>query len=436
MKKKKNKSQKLLNILIPILFLCIVGGLIYYFFFRERPKTFLEKIETTAYVDITNYAIYGIHMNIGGEFTLPESVNSLSLVLSDGTNEKEIPWQLTDNKDNSYSFKTSEYINEGIVLEDLPIGQYYLLVKTTSTDENKNEVIKYYSVENKTTYSNLEYYTLTKNNKNNKIEMEWNTYDECPTLRFTITESNLPSDVYDITIDPGHDATDSGATGTYNGTTYYENDMNLKVGLALRDILQSMGYKVAMTRDDENDEVYVYGNNGSATMANDTHSKFNLALHHNSYDYAVDYLKGLEIYIANDTNLDFARMLRDNINESANTESSPKATYQVEDGIYQRFFSVKDIAEDDVQPSNKTTSMIYYYNLREVGGISTHACNDGRYAPSYPKNDYYDSNDTAESYLIELGYMNNESDLGNIIKNRKGYAQGIANALKEYLEQE
>ena len=88
------------------------------------------------------------------------------------------------------------------------------------------------------------------------------------------------------------------------------------------------------------------------------------------------------------------------------------------------------------QPSNKDTNTIYYYNIREVGGINTHATNDGRYAPKYSKNPYYDSNHTAESYLFELGYMDNLEDLYNIMNNREGYAKGIADGLQKYLENE
>ena len=110
--------------------------------------------------------------------------------------------------------------------------------------------------------------------------------------------------------------------------------------------------------------------------------------------------------------------------------------YSVKDGIYQRFFTEEEIANDDVQPSNKTTNTIYYYNIREVGGISTNATNDGRYYPTYPKNEHYNSNNTAESYLFELGYMDNYQNLLNIMNNSEGYAKGIAEGLKNYLEQE
>lgn len=457
MKKRRRKnSKKYLTILVPICIVLLLALLIfvgYNLIFKERAKKFLETIDTTAYVEINSYAIYGIHMNLEGTFTLPESIEDVKLVLTNGDYEQEIPWNL-EQDNNSYTFQTSEYINEGINLEKLPTGEYYLLIKTTNQDENNNPITKYYSLENNSDYKDLEYYTLTKDNKNNKIDIEWNTYEQFPTLRFHIYETELPEDVYDITIDPGHDASDPGKSICLNGnniydpdyygycynggTLYTESDFNLEISQALKTKLESLGYKVTITRNTLEDYVEIYDPMGSATMANDTKSKFNFAIHHNSsgVDGGLSYLNGTEIYIANDTNLDLAETFMQELIDTANTAPSYKSLYKVADGIYQRFFTEEEIAEDDVQPSNKTTDTIYYYYIREVGGISTHATNDGRYSPTYPKNEHYNSNNTAEPYLFELGYIDNLTDLQNMINNQSGYADAIANALQKYLEEE
>ena len=457
MKKRRRKnSKKYLTILVPICIVLLLALLIfvgYNLIFKERTKKFLETIDTTAYVEINSYAIYGIHMNLEGTFTLPESIEDVKLVLTNGDYEQEIPWNL-EQDNNSYTFQTSEYINEGINLEKLPTGEYYLLIKTTNQDENNNPITKYYSLENNSDYKDLEYYTLTKDNKNNKIDIEWNTYEQFPTLRFHIYETELPEDVYDITIDPGHDASDPGKSICLNGnniydpdyygycynggTLYTESDFNLEISQALKTKLESLGYKVTMTRNTLEDYVEIYDPMGSATMANDTKSKFNFAIHHNSsgVDGGLSYLNGTEIYIANDTNLDLAETFMQELIDTANTAPSYKSLYKVADGIYQRFFTEEEIAEDDVQPSNKTTDTIYYYYIREVGGISTHATNAGRYSPTNPKNEHYNSNNTAEPYLFELGYIDNLTDLQNMINNQGGYADAIANALQKYLEEE
>ncbi len=228
----------------------------------------------------------------------------------------------------------------------------------------------------------------------------------------------------------------------YNMTLYKESDFNLEVSLALKDKLTALGYKVSMTRETKNDLVNIYETMGSATMANDTSSKYNIAIHHNSTGAGGNQTsaKGIEVYIANDTKLSLATSIVDSLIKDANASPSYKYTNKVDEGIYQRLFTEKEILEDDVQPSNKTTDTPYYYNLREVGGISTHASNDGRYENIgpyyYPKNPYYNANKTAESYLIELGYLDNLEDLQNILNNKDGYANGIVNGFKNYLEKE
>lgn len=450
----KKRNKNILKIVIPILItltLIVICFISYKILFKEnlKEKSFLEKLETTSYGNITKYAIYGIHMNIEGNFILPEQVEKTELVLSNGKTELTIPWILKE-EENVYTFKTSEYINEGINLESLPIEDLYLLIKTESLNEKNEKITKYYSVENKSIYKDLEYYTLTKEKKNNKIDIKWNTYDECPTLKFQIKETKLPNDVYDITIDPGHDATDPGKTVCFDGTNlqdptssgycnfgtkYKESDMNLLLAKALKEKLENLGYKVIMTRNTEDDIVNIYDPMGSATMANDTKSKFSLAIHNNSSgeNGGVDYLKGFEIYIANDITFDLAEILVESLETEAGTQSSPKEKYKIANGIYQRFFTEEEIGDD---LGYWTTDMIYYYYIREVGGISTHAAQDGIYRPNYPKNEHYESNNTAEPYLFELGYMDNKSDLNNIIQNSEGYANGIANALQKYLEQE
>ena len=83
----------------------------------------------------------------------------------------------------------------------------------------KDENTIYYNLINQTKYSNLEYYTLTKNNSNNKIDITFNNY-----LTLTNKKTKLPSDYYDIVVDPGHGGKDVGA----NKNGYYESKINLE----------------------------------------------------------------------------------------------------------------------------------------------------------------------------------------------------------------
>lgn len=429
-KRKKRKKYKTRKEIL-LLFIVLIVGISIYFFTPN--KSFLKQIDDNILANITYYDIYGIHLNFKGNITIPQNVKNLQLILTDG--KTEIDTKTTFTKENDqYTFSTSKNINEGINLEKLNKGDYYLLIKGSKDNEDI-----YYSLQNKTDYQNLDYYTLTKNGHNNKIDINWDKYNNTSVLNFKIKSTNLPANVYDITIDPGHDVNDSGklacsdgspvtTSGTcLTGTLYKESDVNLSIAKALKKQLESLGYKVKLTRTSKNEAVPTYGNNSSAQTANETKSKFNLALHHNSsgINGGLSSLKGLELYVAGNIDFKLSELFVDNIVKYADTTTSPKDLDKVQNGIYQRFFTEEELLQDDNKPASKTTNTLYYYFLREVGGIATGAYNE--------KNDYYDSNNTAESYLFELGYLDNVQDLNNIINNKEGYAKGIAIALNTYL---
>ncbi len=424
MAKRKKKKSGNIKIVFILLFLIIIGAILFYLINKE---VFLSKINYDMSGNITYYDRYGIHINFKGDFKLDNGYSNPILVLSNGIDEFTIDWNIQNNG-NDYSFETSKYINDGINLEKLKNGTYYLLIKVDSTEENE-----YFPLINKTNYNDITYYSLTKNGSNQKIDIAWDRYEGHELLGFHISTTTLPDDVYDITIDPGHDGNDSGMTvcvdgsvpnnqgECYGSTAYKESDINFTVAAALKDELEKMGFKVKLTRDSKDDTVPTYGDMGSGTAANATKSKFNLALHHNSTNVpgGMANTHGLEVYVAGDSKFDLAKLFVENICEYGKTDVSTKKEFKVEDGIYQRF------SDDGITP--------YYYMIREVGGIATHAYVDGSNT-DYNENPYYDSNDTAESYLMELGYIDNVRELENILDNPKGYAKGIALSIEEYLK--
>ena len=414
MKRKKWKKR-----LFKILFLLILILAFLYVYFNYF---FLSKINYDTYGSIDYYDRYGIHFNLKGTIELSEDYEKPKLVLTNGITEIDLKAKL-ENDENIWSFSTSEYINDGINLEKLKNGNYYLLIKANKEDKNI-----YFPLKNNTKYKNITYFSL--NDK--KIEIMWDDYLGHEVLSFQIKNSKLPDDVYDITIDPGHDGNDPGmivcsngesadSNGKcVNGKTYKESDLNFIVSTALKEELEKLGYKVKLTRDSKEDTVSTYGNMGSATSANTTKSKFNLALHHNSTNVpgGLYNIHGLEVYVAGNSKLDLAEEFVKNITKEANISVSTKKEFKVAEGIYQRL-------------SDNGAS--YYYMIREVGGIATGAYADGS-NKVYGKNPYYDSNDTAESYLLELGYIDNFKELKNIINNPKDYARGIAKAIYKYLK--
>ena len=294
---------------------------------------------------------------------------------------------------------------------------------------NHLEESEYFPLVNKTDYDDMVYYTLTKNGSNKKINMTWDRFEGHEILGFHIENTKLPDDVYDITIDPGHDGNDAGTIVCANGEVpnkagkcatskaYKESDINFTVSKALKDELEKLGYKVKLTRDSKEDTLPTYGKMGSGTTANATKSKFNFALHHNSSNVpgGMSSTYGLEVYVAGNSKFDLARLLVDNVCKYGDTSTSTKKEFKVENGIYQRF------SDDGVTP--------YYYMIREVGGIATYAYVYGSNT-KYDENPYYNSNNTAEGYLLELGYIDNVKELKNILDNPNGYARGNSFSFK------
>lgn len=90
-----------------------------------------------------------------------------------------------------------------------------------------------------------------------------------------------------IVLDPGHGGMDSGATAG----GYLEKDINLSVGLKLRDLLESYGAKVIMTRDTDT----FIELSARAQVSNDAKADAFVSLHTNSAD-TFSLASGIETY--------------------------------------------------------------------------------------------------------------------------------------------
>ena len=402
----------------------IISCFCYYkFIYLNDIKRVVEQTEDEMF-NIEKYTIFGTHFNISG--CIDKIIeNDLSLVLKNTKEEIFIDSNFTKGE-NKTCFILSDKNNEGINLDELKLGKYALLVK-----ENN----KYYSLKNNTDYKNLEYYTITKDNTNNKININFNKYQEKDYLEINIAESTLPKEVYDIVIDPGHGGNDIGASYKLNGKTYNEADLTLKISLLLKEQLENLGLKVKLTRSDDT-YLEPYGDNGRAVIPNEVKSKYSLSLHLNSAIGTMKY-GGVEVYTPNDINYEFATILADNVSEIVNYSKKP--TNKISNGVYFTSFTKQDIIEskqdmleDNMKPYDIKVGSPYMYMIREVGGINTHAYIDGR-NDEYGLNKYYNSNQTSEPYLIELCYINYKKDLENIVNKPEAFSKAISNSINEYL---
>ena len=447
-KKQKRNKSKLLILICFIILVLVVSIIIVSKVKKPKFVDLYANIFHDVYkeenIDINKYIIYGNHFNLEGVseniYTIDE-VKDIKLILKSLDGGKKFKYPIKYNlKEKNLSFTSSELINDGIDLEKLPIGVYIVLIDV----EHYNEIHRMYTLTNMTEYPNTKYYTISKNEKNNEINIGFDKYKsdsgkEFEYMYIKVQEATLPEDVYDIVIDAGHGGTDVGAV---NGK-YEEADIVLNYAIKLKSELEKIGLKVFLTRNGTEDEkekmaYTMYDENGRVNEANKSKAKYSLSLHLNSNSEDIS-SGGVEIYAPSKSDLTFAKSLADNIVNIANTSYSKVTDYKKTDGVYVENFTKaviesfrKRAVKDGYEPYNLTTDTPYLYMIRELGGICTNAFVDGRNT-DYGANKYINSNIGLEAYLLELGYINFDKDLDNILENQDLYVQAIVKSVQEEL---
>ena len=403
-------------LVILVLLLGFGGYLLYTNKFKEKvPK--LEIQEET--INIDELYIYGTHLNLHGNTVHGDG---LQLVLYNGE-FKEISININDDE-----FNLSDKVNDGLYLEDIARGDYYLFLRTKETSDDDKVNYKYYALKNNTDYKETTYYTFSSTN--NKIII--NSEESYPTMMMHVKE-NTDDNVYDIVIDPGHGGMDSGA----NKNGYYESELTMELADLLYEKLKETGMKVKLTREDgeltKNEKLPEYGVHGRAVIPYEVKAKYVFSIHFNSNSYSS--VNGLEVYTADNINYDLAKNLVKNITETADIGYSSNKISKVMDGIYTRTFTESEIENSSKESEEKgrvpygiTTKSNYYYIIRETGGIVTGAYVDNR-NEEIKANPYVKSNVGSETYLLELGYISNNKDLDNLLNNMDKYAEGIVKSI-------
>ena len=398
-----------------------------------QTASLFQEINKSSIAKINNFVIYGTHFNLEGNIEIPK-ISNISIysvhVIAKNTEKKEISLDCTYTyKDNLLSFSTIDKINAGLSLEELTQSNYYLFLKVIFSNSEE----KYFSLENNSKYTDTTYYTI-KSKK--KIDITFNTYNKIPFMGLFVSKVDaLPDNVYDIAIDASHGGKDTGA----KYKKYNEAEIVLNYANSIKQKLEALGYKVYLSRNGsespDDDLTDIYAENGRINKIQESHSKLLLSLNIND-----TYSKtgGLEIYAPTKCDLSFPKKMADTIVKTAKTSYSSAKLFKKDEGVYVRNFTEFDILSfknsailNKYDPYNITKLTPYQYMIREVGGIATGAFVDGR-NPSYGKNKYYDSNIGIETYLLELGYMKNEKNLNNIIKNKDLYVEAIVNSINEF----
>lgn len=419
--------KKIIGIISALVVVIFLGYFIYVNYIKED----IPKKETEEEVAvISEYFIYGNHLNIKGSLEITnKNYQSIALTLYNGRDKDiEINTQIEDNKIN---FNTSEFINEGLYLDDLERGTYYLFLKLTyeNPEDKENPLTKYYILKNETKYPKTTYYTLTK--YNNQILI--NSENDYPTLSFNINE-NKNKDIYDITIDPGHGGMDGGGAAN----DYKETDFTPEISKRIKNNLEKAGLKVKLTHEEgeltKNEVLDEYNQHGRAVIPNEVKSKYTFSIHINKN--VSSKVRGIEVYTPANIDYSLAKLLAENIVSKTDLDYSTNKLFKEYDGIYTHNFTEKEIIsslagyeEKNYNPYNVTTNSNYLYMIRETGGYMTGAYVDDSNPKEVGVNPYYNSNIGNETYLLEIGYLSNSSDLNILLESKNTLADAISDAI-------
>lgn len=417
------------------LFIVVIIGFIGYFVYINYIMDVIPKIDVEEEVaNIDEYYIYGNHFNIKGNLKITDiNYDDIVLVLYNG---EEKVFDVNDEKSGTdISFTTSEYINEGMYIDNLDRGIYYLFLKLTyeNKEDKEKPIYKYYVLKNNTDYNEVTYYTLSK--YNNKIII--NSDEEYGTFMFKVSE-NKDNDIYDVTIDPGHGGLDSGALSG----NYKESDFAMNISLKLKSYLESKNIKVKLTHD-KNDipsdkTMDEYNEHGRAVIPNEVKSKYTFSIHINKN--VSSSVKGIEVYTPDNINYDFAKDIVNNIVNNTDFGYSTNKMYRVFDGVYTHNFTEAEVKsslngykEKGYKAYGVSTNSNYLYMIRETGGYLTGAYVDDSNPDKVGVNPYYNSNIGNEAYLLELSYLSNSSDLNILLKSEEKLATLIGESIVKEL---
>lgn len=427
------------KIIIILIILAILGGGGYYYYqnvYLPAQKPTLEVEKNSA--QISKYYIYGTHLNLEGEIKkINANFEDLDLVMWNAKTGKLKKFEINYKKNvNNVNFNISDEINNGIYLDNIAKGNYRLYLRfkyeESKKDSDKKETTyKYYPLDNTTTYDETTYYTTSKQNKKITISQNKTT--------MTVKIKDNTDDVYDVVLDPSCGGVDKGATG--NGV--YESDITLEMANKVKEKLESKDIKVKLTRTEDSlsDSDYFdeYNDGGRAVISHEVKAKYLFSFQASSSTNPT--INGFSINTAANINYDFSAKLVENIVAKTNLKTTTSTSHRVDYGIYTHNFTESEIAENmayyderGYKPYNVTTDSNYLYMIRESGGIMTGAYVDDSNPEQVGVNKYYNSNVGAEAYIIDLGYLTNQTDFNAITQNQDAYAEAIANTIIEELK--
>lgn len=404
--------------------------------------------ELSGTATLSRYYTYGAFFQAEGTLALkdldlsPKDIKKAQIQLRTGNGEEdrtafEVPFSASKQ---TLTFRTAKHLDEGLCLDTLDTGATAAFLLLTLKDDSPRLFALSDGTGTKKTgpQEPVEYYTLPYGHRGHrKVTTAFDQVGSTETLVFHTKRSRLPSDVYDIVVDPGHGGKDPGA----QSGSYKEADIVLNLGKKLATSLESAGYKVLLTRDGSEDPninmAYTeYDKDGRVNLTCGSRAKLCLSLHLNQNAHSNQ--NGVQIYKANKAGNDFAKSIADELVASTALGYSTMGG-RTEQGVFVRTFSNRDLAAERSKARKKgytfydaTTSTDYYFMIREYGCYATGAYVDGR-NPDYGTNEYRDFRQGVESCLCELGFLSNEHDRQALLNDQRGIAKALTRAVENYI---
>ena len=227
---------------------------------KEAESNVLNMIQTKT-AEATSFYTYGRAFNISGKFSniSKDNFESAKLFITDGIDYEETYALNYKFEEGNLVFFSEEAMNIGITTDKLKSNSEYYVLLRLKLNNSVNP--KYYSFSNASDNTeSIDYYTVTSDGTNKKVNIGFNKIDynnkQYNLLTLKLEDTSLPEDVYDIVIDAGHGGKD---VGEKQGTVT-EADITLEYAKLLKQRLEEDGYKVKLTRDDDNTKSYTYTN--------------------------------------------------------------------------------------------------------------------------------------------------------------------------------
>lgn len=229
---------------------------------------------------------------------------------------------------------------------------------------------------------------------------------------------------YDIVIDPllyNLDFTYTPNKGELtNGKYTYE--YNFEYALALKKELESYGVKVLLTKNEAEEIINSYGEEGRIANAYNSGAKYYIAIHFQELPY--NYIQGVDIEYSINTSMRFANSIIYDLKRELNLQP---ATYYSPTGVH-----------SSTLVEGSDGKRIYGNNLylREVGGV---ALNAGAYSENTVTGTgsfAYGNKYGMQGLQISLGYLSNSEDVYRIENQKDEMIRVLAKSIVDYLQVE